>query len=901
MNGGNQREALADRWREWLLSRNRRGTRTLLWIILALYPAFGILDYLLAPASAWPVLWGTRALVTLATLAMFGLVARPLFVRWGDLVSAGYMLVCALGISVMTVFLGGLASPYYAGLTLAIVATGLLFVWPPRMVLMTHGSIVASFVLPNLAMDGANLNMTAVSNLFFLIATALIASIGQIVTFRSAREQVGTQLTIEQTKLDLENAHQQLKQLDRLKSQFFANITHELRTPITMILAPIESILSGDFGPLTQTQRSFLEANRRNGIRLLKLINDLLDLAKLEEGFLRLRPERSDLRQLLEDVLAYARPLAARKSLSLDLVIKSASSRLYVDVEKIERVIVNLLSNALKFTDQGGVTLTMEATAEEVQIAVEDSGIGIAPEYVEFTFDRFSQEDTSVTRKYGGTGIGLAYAKEIVELHRGSMTVTSTPGQGSRFVVHLPLGDIVPEEFRDRRQVSASQPQPPLNRLDDQEPREWGQRLQRQLEYRFSEIDQVTDRRLVSRGEEPPPGGARLLLVEDNVEILELVNLQLRDKYRIFVASDGRQGLELAQRELPDLIVTDYMMPEMDGLTMLKAVRADPHLAEIPVVMLSAKGQLADRLSVREAGADVYLGKPFSPRELEAVIRQLLAKRGRHIQDLMRAHAQGLETISAGLAHEIYNPLNFIKNANLVIAENVAKLEQALPPGLPRDRADLIEKARNKIGRMVDSAGRGVARIEKVVELLRHYAREGFPTEPSDIGIDQAVAEVTGLVAPQGDVETAVTMDLGAPGRTVRAIAEELSQVILCLIQNAIEAVGPTGQVQVRTRPLDKQVVLEVVDNGPGISADSVARIFSPFFTTKTGSGRGLGLAIVQGVVSRIGGSVEISSVPQVETIFRVRLPAVPPGVRASDTAPAPEVAPFGSELPGVN
>ena len=139
-----------------------------------------------------------------------------------------------------------------------------------------------------------------------------------------AREQVRSQITIEETKQGLENAHQQLKQLDRLKSQFFSNITHELRTPITMILAPVENILSGDCGALTSTQRSYLEANRRNGIRLLKLINDLLDLAKLEEGFLRLRPERTDLRQLLEDVLAYARPLAARKSLSSTCDIKQA-------------------------------------------------------------------------------------------------------------------------------------------------------------------------------------------------------------------------------------------------------------------------------------------------------------------------------------------------------------------------------------------------------------------------------------------------------------------------------------------------------------------------------------------------------------------------------------------------
>jgi signal transduction histidine kinase len=893
-------DTFPERWRLWLLAHNRRGTRTLLWIVLALYPAFGVLDYVLAPRSAWPVLWGTRALVTLATLVMFALLNRRLFARWGDLLSAGYMVICALGISVITIFLGGLDSPYYAGLTLAMVATGLLFVRPPRMVLIVHAGIVASFIVPNLLLHGVAVSATAASNLFFLIATALIASVGQILMFRGAREQQRSHLINEETTQGLEYAHQQLQQIDRLKSQFFANITHELRTPITMILAPLEHLMSGDCGPLTATQRSYLEANRRNGIRLLKLINDLLDLAKLEEGFLRLRAERNDLRQMLEDVLAYARPLAARKNLTLDLDIRSTSADLYVDVEKMERVIVNLLSNALKFTESGGVTISMERAEREVRIAVEDSGIGIAAEYVERTFDRFSQEDTSITRRYGGTGIGLAYAKEIVELHGGLVTVSSKPGQGSRFVVHLPEGDRLPEEVRERRLLP--EPARRLKRQEDKEPREWAQGLQRQLDYRFAEIEQVTDRRPVPRAEGLPGQAARVLVVEDNVEIRELISLHLGARYQVYLATDGRQGLELARRERPDLIVTDYMMPEMDGLTMLRQVREDPGLAEIPVVMLSARSQLPDRLAAREAGADVYLAKPFSPRELEAVMRQLLGKQGRHIQDIMRAHAEGLEIISAGLAHEIYNPLNFIKNAHLVIADNVARLQEALPHGLPAERTEVIDKARHRIERMVGSAGRGVERIEKVVEMIRRYAREGFPTEPSDVSFDEAVREVTALVAPQGEMhstpedrrgdpgihptpedrrgdpgmEVAVTTDLRAEGLAVRAIAEELNQVIRSLIQNAIEAVGPGGQVRVKTRAAEGQILFEVSDNGPGIEAERLARIFSPFYTTKVGSGRGLGLAIVQVVVARLGGSVEVGSVPGVETTFRVRLSAVP-------------------------
>jgi signal transduction histidine kinase len=684
----------------------------------------------------------------------------------------------------------------------------------------------------------------------------------------------------ERTKVD---------ELNRFQRQFFANITHELRTPLTMILAPLESVLAGDFGPLTPTQRAYLEANHRNAIRLLKLINDLLDLAKMEEGFLRLRVERNDLRTLLDDVVAYARPLAARKNLKLDLVVNATPTDLHVDVEKLERVLVNLISNALKFTSEGGVTIVIDVDGTETRLSVTDTGVGIAPEVLPRIFERFNQGDGSTTRRYGGTGIGLAYAKEIVELHGGHITVDSTPGKGSTFVVHLPGGpNSVPESARDRRVNRPAQEHTDLKRQDDQEPREWAQRLQRLDEYRFAEIGDVTDRRLVSRGQ-AGAASARVLLVEDNVEILELVNLQLRDKYIIYAAQNGRAGLELARRERPDLIVTDFMMPEMDGLTMLQALRADPQFAETPIIMLTSKNHLEDRLAARQAGADIYLGKPFSPRELAASVAGLLEKRGRHVHNLMHAHVEGLEIVSGGLAHEIQNPLTFIKGAQLLIGEQIKKIHEQVAGAALTDpqRVAAIERARAKIDRMIESATRGVSRIEDVVALLRRYAREGYPTEPTDVVLDNAIRDVAELVAPREDAECTVDLDLRAEERTVRCIPEELNQVVRSLVQNAMEAVGAGGKVKVKSRGEGKHVVLEVSDNGPGVAPDAVAKIFSPFFTTKPGTGRGLGLAILQIVVSRAGGSVEVASVPGVETTFCVRLP-VSDGRAIDPAAPAP-------------
>ncbi len=694
-------------------------------------------------------------------------------------------------------------------------------------------------------------------------------SIGLLAVFAISITAPATVLevvTAERTRIERQN---------QFERRFFANVTHELRTPLTMILAPIESMLAGTFGPLTPRQRASLEANWRNSIRLLRLINDLLDLAKLEEGHMSLRAQESDLRSLLSDLVEDARPLAAHKGIDLALIFESAPTDLHVDVEKIERVFVNLVANALKFTETGSVTVRVSAGAGGAEIAVEDTGVGIPADRLPHLFQRFSQGDDSVTRRFGGTGIGLAYAKEIVELHGGRITMSSEVGKGSRFVVHLPGGvSHLPVGSVMADGTSA--------------PREWTHEVQRQKEYRFAEVGEAALRSAeVAAG--TSSSGARLLLVEDNPEILEFVAMHLRENFTVLTARDGQEGLTTAQRELPDVIVTDFMMPKMDGLSMVKTLRVHPKLADVPVIMLTAKGELADRLSGREAGADVYLTKPFSPRELEAAIRQQLGKRGHQVHSLMRAHVEGLEIVSAGLAHEIQNPLNFIKNAQKLIEENVAKLRDAVDMPTDPVRAASVDKAQSRIAHMVETAGKGVKRIENVVGLMRRYAREGYPTEPADVDLERAVADVVELVAPRGEVPTQIALALASGGRSVRAVPEDLNQVIRSLVQNAIEAVAPLGaegRVTVGSRLDGEHVVLEVIDNGPGVVAADLGRIFSPFFTTKPGPGRGLGLAIVQIVVARSGGTVDVTSTPGRETAFRVQFPAGQPVIAITPLAP---------------
>jgi signal transduction histidine kinase len=790
-------------------------------------------------------------------------------INWPVALGAAPILSAAVAVEIMIERLGGYGHPYYAGLLQCILAIGVIFHWTVRKTALAVASLLLLWLGPALLRSEPLLLGPFVNNLFSLLVTAVIA----VASNANRRASAIREYLVQKNLSDLNAA---LRHADRVKSQFFANVTHELRTPLTMILAPLETLLSEQPGALTAGQRSYLEANWKHAIRLMRLINDLLDLAKLGEGFLRLRLEKNDLRALLEEITAQSRPLAARKDLTLDLQIDGVPADLHIDVEMMERVLLNLIANGLKFTEQGGVKITLAAAGGEVRITVSDSGIGIPPEQLPTVFDRFVQGDATVTRKYGGTGLGLAFAKEIVELHGGRITVQSAPGQGSSFVVHLRegTGHIAPKAI-DRRGDAQGVPDP--RRAEDREPREWARDIQRRDEYRFAEVADVTDRRRVPRRPESK-AAPRVLVVEDNRDVLGLISNQLGQEFTIYVAENGVQGLELARKHRPEVIISDVMMPEMDGLTMLGHLRGDPAIADTPVILLTARNTVHDRLEASAVGADLYLGKPFSPDELLASVKQLLGRRGRDVDRVLKAQMDSLESVSAGLAHEINNPLNFIKNSQVMLHEAVQKLQAALAEGGP-GQAERIEKLRKRIESMVGVSQQGVARLENVVALVRRYARTGYSHEPEEIRVDEAVKDVVRLLTPNAEGFPAVVLDCKAGAATVRCVPEELNQIIRNLVDNAMQALPPEGCVQVRTRSEKGWVVLEVIDNGPGIPAASLEKVFAPFFTTKA-SNLGMGLCVVERALERAGGRIAVRSAPGVETVFTVHLPEL---IRASE------------------
>jgi signal transduction histidine kinase len=867
--------AFETRWNQWALERNLRRFRIALWISLALIPCFGILDFLVG-ARALRFLWTTRALVIAGNLFMFLLRRTRAFERHPELVTVLYCIMIAGGISAMTVVMGGLSSEYYAGLSLVIVGAGLLFVWRPATVATTHSLIIGSFVVPNLVVHGWPTDGSAFSNLAFLTSIGVIGGIGQIVLYRSQREQVFNQVALEETTQNLRAAHEQLKQLDRFKSQFFANITHEFKTPLAMLLSPLELILHGEVGEVGPTQRTTFEMMFRSGMKLLKMIGDLLDLSKLEESRLRLKIAEHDLAEQLRGLCEQVQPLAQRKRIDLKLVA-SGTCLVNCDLERMERVFVNLLSNALKFTHDGGhVTVSLHDLGETVWIVVKDDGPGFPEEMTERLFERFFQVDMGETRRYGGTGIGLALAREIVELHGGRIRAEND--HGARFTVELVKGkDHFRPEVLDRR----SQRRDVLSgtRAGDRGLMDFAAQMQAREEFRLLDIHEATERRALARDPEEDTRPHTCLVVEDTPDVIRMVGMALQQDFKMLSAPDGLQGLEIARKELPSLIVTDLMMPGMDGLELTRRLRDDPTTRHIPIVMLTARGELEDRVVGIDTGVNSYLAKPFSPRELLSAARGLVKTQAAQADILLTQRMDSLESIAGGLAHEINNPLNYVKNALARVRMDTLALMEISRRPQDSESAEQMGRLEKRMRELFDVAESGIRRITRTVELMGSYSKAGYARQLRPHDAFEATRDVVGIVLPATGRKVQVDLRLEGDGR-VECVPEEFNQALTNLVQNAIEAAPDdgSGRVEVHGRVEDGRLVVSVEDNGPGIKPEDRARLFTPFFTTKgPGRGMGMGLTIAWRVVQSLGGTLDIDSSPGHGACFTLRVPRAQP------------------------
>ncbi len=424
-----------------------------------------------------------------------------------------------------------------------------------------------------------------------------------------------------------------LAELDRAKTEFFANLSHEFRTPLTLIRGPVQDLLADD-APDVERVRAELSSVDRNAGRLARLVDDLLDFFRAQAGRARARYEPVDLAVVTADLASMFRSAVQRAGLTLAVDCVPGGEPVAVDREMWEKIVLNLLSNALKFTESGGITVAVRAAGRHVELTVGDTGIGIPAAELPRLFDRFHRVAGDRGRSAEGSGIGLALVRELVELHGGSVEVDSRVGAGSTFTVRLPLGTAhLPAEHLPAEHL-APEHLPPEPLSDPDRPATGA--VARPY------IDEALRWLPSADGTAGDPatgsGPATVLVVDDNADMREYLTRLLAAHYRVRTAGDGRAALEVVRAEVPDLVVTDVMMPRLDGFGLLAALRDDPATGSVPVIVLSARAGPESTIDGLAAGADDYLAKPFTAGELLARVgSQLELARGRSREAVWRS------------------------------------------------------------------------------------------------------------------------------------------------------------------------------------------------------------------------------------------------------------------------
>jgi PAS domain S-box-containing protein len=414
-----------------------------------------------------------------------------------------------------------------------------------------------------------------------------------------------------------------LAEIDRAKTLFFSNVSHEFRTPLTLMLAPLEDTLSARQN-LTSEQRERLEVVHRNSLRLLKLVNTLLDFSRIEAGRIQASYQPTDLSALTAGLASVFRSLVERAGLRLKVSCPQLSKPVYVDREMWEKIVFNLISNAFKFTFAGEIEVAVQEVKGNAELLVRDTGTGIAPKDLPHLFERFYRVKGENGRTFEGSGIGLALVQELAKLHGGAVRVESQLGKGSTFVVSVPFGKKHLSEDRIGLESKAA-PSGLSGEAYVREALRWFPGSKSTSDEEIQTVSSISAPKQPRHRNAAGEKTSRILLADDNADMRDYLHRLLLDEYEVTVATDGVSALESARQQRPDLVLADVMMPRLDGFGLLGELRADENLKTVPVLLVSARAGEESRIEALDAGADDYLVKPFSARELLARVGSHLA------------------------------------------------------------------------------------------------------------------------------------------------------------------------------------------------------------------------------------------------------------------------------------
>ncbi len=632
-----------------------------------------------------------------------------------------------------------------------------------------------------------------------------------------------------------------LAELDRAKTVFFSNVSHELRTPLALILGPLNDLLNARPETLAPDLREVLQLARRNAERLRKLVNNLLDLSRIEAGRVPVRREATDLARLTEDLASNFRSACERAGLALRVESASSAEPVLVDRDMWERVVLNLLSNAIKFTPSGEICVGLERADGRAVLTVRDTGTGIPADALPRLFERFHRIENPRARSQEGTGIGLALVHELVKLHGGDIRIDSEVDRGTAVKVEIPL------ELARRPAETA--------------PSGDAARTAGFVDEALSWFGGTADDTRVAPVRPLPAAqaGARqkVLVADDNADMRAYLARLLGEAYDVVVVERGDVALDVARRTRPDLILTDVMMPGLDGFALLRALRQDERTRTTTVILLSARAGEEARVEGLTAGADDYLVKPFETRELVARVGGAIALAAQR-----READRRKDEFLATLAHELRNPLAPIRMATEV-------LKRAPDANAERAARDVIERQVANMARLIDDL-MDLSRISRGKIELR--------METLDLqGVLQEAIEATQPLL--AGARQLLSLQLPSQPMRVRGDRVRLTQVFTNLLNNASKYSDAGTRIAIDAQVDANEAVVTVTDDGVGIEPEMLSKVWDMFVQAnrsmeRSHGGLGIGLTIVRSLVEMQGGRVDATSPgPGAGSTFRVRLP----------------------------
>jgi len=670
---------------------------------------------------------------------------------------------------------------------------------------------------------------------------------------------------------ELRRAKEAAEATDRAKTDFLANVSHELRTPLTLILGPVEDSLADAEEPLPPGQRERLEVLHRNALRLRKLVNTLLDFARVEAGRLQASFEATDLAALTVDLVSNFRSAVERAGLRLRVTAEPLPDDVHVDRDMWEKITLNLLSNALKFTFEGEIEVSLRAIADQVVLAVKDTGTGIAPEELPRVFERFHRVRDARSRTHEGSGIGLALVRELVRLHGGTITAASELGRGTTFTVTLPRGTahLAPEHLRVARPLTGTAiGASPF--------------VEEALRWHGAPAEGApvllrSGRKRCATEPARPAPRALILVADDNADMRDYLAGLLGRAHDVTTVSDGVEALHAALRDPPDLVLSDVMMPGLDGFQLLQALRADARTRTIPMLLLSARAGEEATVEGLLVGADDYLVKPFSARELMARVQAALWLAELRKEQKARAAADEASRLKdeflATVSHELRTPLCSIMGWASILSRT--------PPS-----AGTLARGLEIISRNAELQR---AIIEDILDMSRIVAGR-LRLECAPVDLAAVVAEAVEVVRPAAAAKAIEVRYRPEEGPSpVVGDPLRLAQIAWNLLSNAVKFTPRGGHVEVALARAGAAVELRISDSGEGIPATLLPHVFDRFrqadgSPTRRHGGLGLGLAIVKELVELHGGEVRAENPGRGQgATFTVQLPtlsalAAPPG-----------------------